>query len=89
MSTLGATGTGTSGSTGRMFHQSAINFNKMNTNNLNYDYSSVMHYGRSFFASSFGADTIAPIPDSSVPIGQRNGMSYLDILRINRLYKCK
>ncbi|KAJ4926115.1 hypothetical protein JOQ06_008298 [Pogonophryne albipinna] len=70
---------------------SANNFNQMNTNNLNtpYDYSSVMHYGRSFFASSFGADTIAPIPDSSVPIGQRNGMSYLDILRINRLYKCK
>ncbi|KAI4816474.1 hypothetical protein KUCAC02_008801 [Chaenocephalus aceratus] len=68
----------------------ANNFNQMNTNNLNtpYDYSSVMHYGRSFFASSFGADTIAPIPDSSVPIGQRNVMSYLDILRINRLYKC-
>ncbi|XP_010772862.1 high choriolytic enzyme 1-like [Notothenia coriiceps] len=63
----------------------ANHFNKMN---MSYDYSSVMHYGRSFFASSFGADTIAPIPDSSVPIGQRNGMSYLDILRINRLYKC-
>ncbi|XP_063745671.1 hatching enzyme 1.2-like isoform X2 [Eleginops maclovinus] len=69
---------------------SVNNFNKMNTNNLNtpYDYSSVMHYGRTFFASAFGADTITPIPDSSVPIGQRNGMSYIDIVRINKLYEC-
>ncbi|XP_041816387.1 high choriolytic enzyme 1-like [Chelmon rostratus] len=68
----------------------AVNFNKMDTDNLNtpYDYSSVMHYGRTAFTSEYGADTITPIPDSSVPIGQRDDMSDIDILRINRLYEC-
>ncbi|XP_042359235.1 low choriolytic enzyme-like [Plectropomus leopardus] len=65
------------------------NFQKKNTNNLNtpYDYSSVMHYGRTAFGK-YGAETIIPIPDSSVPIGQRERLSEIDILRINRLYKC-
>uniref|UniRef100_A0A667XDI2 Metalloendopeptidase n=1 Tax=Myripristis murdjan TaxID=586833 RepID=A0A667XDI2_9TELE len=60
------------------------------SNNLNtpYDYSSVMHYGRTAFASQFGKETITPIPDPSVPIGQRQGMSDIDIRRINTLYKC-
>ncbi|XP_074473641.1 hatching enzyme 1.2-like [Sebastes fasciatus] len=68
----------------------AFNFHKMDTNNLNtpYDYSSVMHYGRTAFSSTFGEDTITPIPDSSVPIGQRDDMSDIDILRINKLYEC-
>ncbi|XP_034458954.1 high choriolytic enzyme 1-like [Hippoglossus hippoglossus] len=67
-----------------------FNFHKMDTNNLNtpYDYSSVMHYGRTDFAETFGAETITPIPDSSVPIGQREDMSDIDILRINRFYGC-
>uniref|UniRef100_A0A667X0M5 Metalloendopeptidase n=1 Tax=Myripristis murdjan TaxID=586833 RepID=A0A667X0M5_9TELE len=61
------------------------NFQKKDSNNLNtpYDYSSVMHYG-----SQFGKETITPIPDPSVPIGQRQGMSDIDIRRINTLYKC-
>nr|BAI68379.1 hatching enzyme [Paralichthys olivaceus] len=65
------------------------NFRKMDTNNLNtpYDYSSVMHYGRTAFGR-FRAETMTPIPDPSVAMGQRNGMSHIDVLRINRLYKC-
>ncbi|XP_070704941.1 low choriolytic enzyme-like isoform X2 [Pempheris klunzingeri] len=65
------------------------NFQKKDTNNLNtiYDYTSVMHYGRTAFGK-FGQETIIPIPDPSVPIGQRDGLSVTDILRINRLYKC-
>ncbi|XP_044026245.1 low choriolytic enzyme-like [Siniperca chuatsi] len=65
------------------------NFEKYDTNNLNttYDYSSVMQYGRTAFGNN-GLETIIPIPDPSVPIGQREGMSDIDILRINRLYKC-
>lgn len=35
-----------------------------------------------------GKETLIPIPDSSVAIGQRNGMSDIDIHRVNILYKC-
>ncbi|XP_008281234.1 low choriolytic enzyme-like [Stegastes partitus] len=65
------------------------NFHKKDTNNLNlpYDYSSIMHYGRTAFGR-FGSQTITPIPDPSVPIGQRAAMSEVDILRVNLLYKC-
>ncbi|XP_057678533.1 low choriolytic enzyme-like isoform X2 [Corythoichthys intestinalis] len=65
------------------------NFIKQDTNNLNtpYDYSSLMHSGRTAFGIN-GAVTITPIPDSSVEIGQRRHLSDLDIIRINRLYKC-
>uniref|UniRef100_A0A7N9AUA5 Metalloendopeptidase n=1 Tax=Mastacembelus armatus TaxID=205130 RepID=A0A7N9AUA5_9TELE len=63
--------------------------NFTDTNNLNtpYDYSSVMHYGRTAFGKN-GLETITPIPDASVPIGQRNGVSKIDISRINKLYSC-
>lgn len=67
----------------------AYNFYKENTNNLNtpYDYSSIMHYERYAFSSN-GRESITPIPDPNVHIGQRQGMSYWDIMRINRLYGC-
>nr|BAO25123.1 hatching enzyme [Verasper variegatus] len=65
------------------------NFRMMDTNNLNtpYDYTSVMHYGRTAFGIK-RAETIVPIPDTSVAIGQRGSMSDIDVLRINRLYRC-
>ncbi|KAG7272247.1 hypothetical protein CRUP_001525 [Coryphaenoides rupestris] len=68
----------------------AYNFHKQNTNNLNtpYDYSSIMHYGRTAFSIQYGRDSITPIPNPRVQIGQRKGMSRTDIRRINRLYKC-
>ncbi|XP_051937224.1 high choriolytic enzyme 1-like [Hippocampus zosterae] len=67
----------------------ALNFNKQDTNNLNtpYDYTSIMHYGRTAFSGN-GKDTITPIPDASVRIGHRPGMSKWDITRINMLYSC-
>uniref|UniRef100_A0A3P8WWU0 Metalloendopeptidase n=1 Tax=Cynoglossus semilaevis TaxID=244447 RepID=A0A3P8WWU0_CYNSE len=43
---------------------------------------------RTAFSSALGAETITPIPDSSVPTGQREDMSDLDVLRVNRLYGC-
>uniref|UniRef100_A0A7N8WQL2 Metalloendopeptidase n=1 Tax=Mastacembelus armatus TaxID=205130 RepID=A0A7N8WQL2_9TELE len=68
--------------------QNAYNFNKEDTNNLNtpYDYSSIMHYGRTAFSIQ-GMDTITPIPNPNVPIGQRNGFSQWDITRI-KLISC-
>nr|BAO25122.1 hatching enzyme [Verasper variegatus] len=68
----------------------AYNFHKQDTNNLNtpYDYSSIMHYGKTAFSIQRGKDSITPIPNSNVQIGQRQGMSYWDVMRINRLYGC-
>ncbi|NXE27203.1 ASTL metalloendopeptidase, partial [Ardeotis kori] len=61
-----------------------------NSNNLGlpYDYSSVMHYGPYTFTNTTGKATIVPIPDRSVHIGQRLGLSNLDVAKINKLYNC-
>ncbi|XP_063297699.1 hatching enzyme 1.2-like [Pelobates fuscus] len=66
------------------------NFDIEATNSLGlpYDYSSVMHYQKSSFTNTPGQATIIPIPDPTVPIGQRIGMSHLDIMKINKLYQC-
>nr|XP_055072652.1 hatching enzyme 1.2-like [Misgurnus anguillicaudatus] len=73
-----------------IFPDMAYNFQKQNTNNQNtpYDYSSVMHYGKTAFTTQYGQETITPIPDASVQIGQRQELSNIDILRINKLYGC-
>ncbi|XP_063737870.1 high choriolytic enzyme 1-like [Eleginops maclovinus] len=71
--------------------EKAFNFYRQATNNLNtpYDYTSIMHYGKTAFSSQWGKDTITPIPNPNVQIGQRKGMSYWDIVRINTLYGCQ
>ncbi|XP_020655739.3 astacin-like metalloendopeptidase [Pogona vitticeps] len=67
------------------------NFDKQNSTNLGlpYDYDSVMHYGAYDFSNAAGKPTVVPIPNASVPIGQRVGLSNLDLKKINKLYKCK
>ncbi|XP_067901950.1 high choriolytic enzyme 1-like [Heterodontus francisci] len=66
------------------------NFMKMDTNNLDtpYDYNSVMHYGKFAFSKDGTSITIVPKPNPNIHIGQRFGMSTLDVLKINRLYNC-
>jgi len=66
----------------------AYNFYKQQTENLGtpYDYGSIMHYGRTAFTTTYGMETITPIPNANVRIGQRQGLSRLDIQRVNRLY---
>ncbi|XP_075463570.1 embryonic protein UVS.2-like [Ascaphus truei] len=66
------------------------NFLMYGSNNmgLEYDYESVMHYARDTFTTTFGKDTIVPKPNRSVQIGQRYGLSSLDISKINKLYQC-
>ncbi|KAM7164064.1 hatching enzyme 1.2-like [Macrochelys suwanniensis] len=61
---------------------------RANNLGLKYDYSSVMHYHRFAFSNTSGKATITPFPDSTVPIGQRFGISNLDVAKINKLYKC-
>ncbi|XP_030581006.1 high choriolytic enzyme 1-like [Archocentrus centrarchus] len=65
------------------------NFRRIATENLNtpYDYNSVMHYGRYAFTRN-RQPTIVPIPDENVAIGRATTMSPIDILRVNRLYRC-
>ncbi|XP_070821122.1 low choriolytic enzyme-like isoform X2 [Chaetodon trifascialis] len=66
------------------------NFRKIRTRNLGtpYDYNSVMHYGRFAFSRN-REPTIVPIPNSNVAIGRASQMSPTDILRVNRLYRCR
>ncbi|XP_043358923.1 astacin-like metalloendopeptidase isoform X2 [Dermochelys coriacea] len=66
-----------------------INFMKSWNSNMlvNYDYSSVMHYGRYAFSMT-GLPTIVPLSDPSVALGQRWNLSSSDIARVNKLYKC-
>ena len=50
-----------------------------------YDYGSIMHYGQFAFNDKAGARTIIP-NRSNVTIGQRNGLSTLDITGVNKVY---
>ncbi|KAM4721745.1 embryonic protein UVS.2-like [Rhinophrynus dorsalis] len=66
------------------------NFYKMSTQNLGmpYDYLSVLHYGKFAFASDAGKPTLEPTGNPSALIGQRIGLSSLDVVKINKLYQC-
>ncbi|GAB0101018.1 hypothetical protein DMENIID0001_171350 [Sergentomyia squamirostris] len=54
--------------------------------NLPYDYDSIMHY-RPNAHSANGKDTIVP-KEAGIKTGRREKLSELDIIRINRYYKC-
>ncbi|KAM9165607.1 astacin-like metalloendopeptidase [Pangshura tecta] len=66
-----------------------INFMKSWNSNMlvNYDYASVMHYGRYAFSMT-GLPTIIPLANPYVALGQRWNLSSSDIARVNKLYKC-
>ena len=53
-----------------------------------YDYKSVMHYGRDYFSRN-GRPTLTPTRSGVGFIGQRYGFSSTDIERVNLLYDCK
>jgi len=52
-----------------------------------YDFSSVMHYGSHFFSKDRKQPTLVPRRNNTV-IGQRNGMSVKDCLKVNSYYGC-
>ncbi|XP_075699573.1 embryonic protein UVS.2-like [Rhinoderma darwinii] len=66
------------------------NFDKADANNLGlpYDYGSVIITSKYAFTIHSGQPTILPKPDLNIPIGQRDGLSVLDVAKINRLYQC-
>ncbi|XP_075182641.1 astacin-like metalloendopeptidase [Anomaloglossus baeobatrachus] len=69
-------------------NQGDFQLDKGDTLNTPYNYNSVMHYSRTTFTNTSGKATIIPKPDPNVFIGQRNGLSRLDVVTLNRLYDC-
>ncbi|XP_013875964.1 astacin-like metalloprotease toxin 5 isoform X2 [Austrofundulus limnaeus] len=65
------------------------NFNKINgeTFGIPYDYTSIMHYGRTFFSSN-GQATIIPKDSDVHGMGQRQKLMKSDIERVRHLYHC-
>lgn len=59
----------------------------IDTQGLPYDYNSIMHYYPYEFAIDQSIPTVRAIKEG-VTIGQRIGMSQLDILRVQKLYGC-
>ncbi|XP_078358783.1 uncharacterized protein LOC144643410 isoform X1 [Oculina patagonica] len=56
--------------------------------NVGYDYGSVMHYGEFFFTKTEGLKTLEPTQETTATIGQRVGLSDLDVQQGNLLYNC-
>ncbi|XP_074612930.1 uncharacterized protein LOC141871253 [Acropora palmata] len=59
----------------------------VNSRGVGYDYGSVMHYGEFFFTKQRGSRTLVP-KTSGVSIGQRIGLSDLDVQQARILYQC-
>nr|XP_005903416.1 PREDICTED: meprin A subunit beta [Bos mutus] len=56
--------------------------------NVPYDYSSVMHYGKTAFGNGSEPTIITRVPDFMDVIGQRMDFSDSDVLKLNQLYNC-
>lgn len=68
------------------------NFDKKDENEVDslgvgYDYNSIMHYDRDFFAR-FSSFATMVARDRSIPLGMARELSDLDIVQTNRLYQC-
>ena len=73
--------------TGKEFNFERLDKNEADTLGVRYDYGSVMHYSKYAFTKN-GNPTIMPTHPASASIGQRDGLSDLDVERITKLYGC-
>ena len=68
------------------------NFDKQSLENttysFEYDYDSIMHYGKYFFSKGKGKPTITPKTPGVKTLGQRKALSKGDCLKLNDLYGC-
>lgn len=69
------------------------NFNKVPDKEIDlldspYDYGSIMHYAETDFSVRKGLVTLEALKPVNGQMGQRNGLTELDILKINRAYSC-
>lgn len=60
----------------------------INTQGLPYDYNSIMHYGGYQSAKNLSLPTIEAL-DPNIIVGKAVELSPLDIIRVNKYYKCK
>ncbi|XP_056419827.1 embryonic protein UVS.2-like isoform X2 [Hyla sarda] len=59
-----------------------------NTQDIPYDYNSIVHYTKYAFSSVSGQPSMVAIPDPNVTMGQAIGLDNLDVMRINKIYNC-
>lgn len=64
-----------------------VSADRSQTFGQSYDYGSVMHYGKNAFATNRNQPTITP-KQSGVTLGQRSGLSNIDLAKLNAMYKC-
>ncbi|XP_077999237.1 meprin A subunit alpha-like [Glandiceps talaboti] len=66
-----------------------VDENRSDTLGVAYDYGSVMHYSNvTFSKNTSSSPTITPKIDTDILLGQRDGFSDLDIVKVNLLYDC-
>jgi hypothetical protein len=61
----------------------------INSYDVDYDYSSIMHYSATAFAKEKGLVTIEPRPRRDVKFGQREHLSASDIKQARAMYGCQ
>lgn len=61
---------------------------KVDSMDFDYDYSSLMHYGKRTFSKN-GKPTIRALNNPYMSLGRSVGFSDLDIKKMNALYDCK
>ena len=60
---------------------------RQDNGNLPYDFHSIMHYSNKFFSKN-GRNTLQARIDPTMRLGQAEGFSALDVVRVNTLYRC-